>query len=126
MDNESWMRGYLTGVALHCHVRSPQMRPVPIASMSVTGVAADLEWFADLSGAAITKLSADYEGDVSASWSFDGVTYTEPIPMAELLGMNHAALSAPSLWFRFHCADDAANLTGLILWGFSGRAGDGV
>ena len=119
------MTGYMTGVALHRHLRIPQLFPTVIASMSVTGIAADFEWFADLSGvAAITFADAAYAGDVSVSYSLDdGASYSEPVPMPQLLSANPSALfgGAPSLRFRFHLADDNADLTEFTLWGFSGR-----
>lgn len=129
MDYESWMTGYMTGVALHRHLRIPQLFPTVIASMSVTGIAADFEWFADLSGvAAITRVGAAYVGDVTVSHSFDnGASYSEPVPMAQLLSANPSELfrglnpDAPFLRFRFHLADDAADLTAFQIWGFSGR-----
>ncbi|MBQ9521296.1 MAG: hypothetical protein IJR72_01830 [Oscillospiraceae bacterium] len=119
MDAESWIQGYFTGVALHNHLRTPQAHPSVIASMSATGIAADLEWFADLSGvAALTALSAEFTGNVSASYSSDGVSYTNPVPLPELLRVNPSALSGGTrLWFRFHLADDAADLTNFTLWG---------
>ena len=128
MDYESWMKGYLTGVALHRHLRIPQLFPTVIASMSVTGIAADFAWFADLSGAVVTRVSAAYVGDVTGSYSLNnGASYSEPVPMAELLSANPGELfrgltpAAPFLRFRFHLADDAADLTEFTLWGFSGR-----
>ena len=128
MDEESWTQGYLTGVRLHGNVRTPQLFPTAIASMSVTGIAADLDWFADLSGVgALTKLSADYSGAVSASYSYDGHAYTEPVPLAQLLAMNPARIfqgvrpDAPSLRFRFRLADDAADLRSFTLWGIFSR-----
>lgn len=124
MDAESWAQGYLTGAALHRNLRRPQIFPVPIASMSATGIAADLEWFADLSGvAALTKISAEYVGAVSVSYSYDGRNYTPPAPLPELLAMNPARLfagvrrDAPSLRFRFRLADDDADLSSFTLWG---------
>ncbi|MBQ6205452.1 MAG: hypothetical protein IJK52_00050 [Oscillospiraceae bacterium] len=128
MDEESWTQGYLTGVRLHAHLRTPQIFPVPIASMSATGVAADLEWYADLSGVgALTKLSAEYSGAVSASYSYDGRAYTDPVPLGELLRVNPALIfagvraDAPSLRFRFRLADDAADLQSFTLWGVSSQ-----
>lgn len=124
MDSKSWLCGYLTGVSLHGHLRTPQIRPSPVASMSVTGIAADLDWYADLSGAAIlTALSADYVGNVDVSHSYDGRTYSDPIPLPELLAMNPAKLfaGASALWFRFHLADDNADLSGFTLWGVFAR-----
>ena len=128
MDNESRLRGYLTGAALHRNLRAPQISPVPIASMSATGIAADLEWFADLSGvAALTKISAEYAGAVYASYSYDGRNYTPPAPLPELLRTNPARLfagvrrDAPSLRFRFRLADDAADLSSFTLWGVFAR-----
>ena len=124
MDEESWTQGYITGVRLHANLRTPQSFPVPIASMSVTGIAADLDWFADLSGVgALTKLSAEYSGAVSASYSYDGRSYTEPVPLPDLLRVNPARIfqgvrpDAPSLRFRFRLADDNADLSGFTLWG---------
>lgn len=124
MDNESWLQGYIAGVALHSHLRIPQLRPSVIASMSVTGIAADFDWFADLSGVkALTLLTAEYIGDVTAAYSYDGRTYTQAAPMAELLRVNPALLfrgcnpDAPRLWFRFHLADNDADLTTFTLWG---------
>ena len=92
--------------------------------MSVTGIAADFEWFADLSGAAVTRVSAAYIGDVTVSYSLDnGASYSEPVPMAQLLAANPGELfrGAPFLRFRFHLANDAADLTAFQIWGFSGR-----
>ena len=119
MDAESWIQGYFAGVALHQHLRTPGVRPSVIARMSATGIAADLEWFADLSGvAALTSLSAEFVGDVSASYSYDGASYTNPVPLAELLRANPVSLSrGVRLWFRFHLADDAADLSEFALWG---------
>ena len=129
MDEESWTQGYFTGVRLHRGLRTPQIFPVAIASMSVTGIAANLDWFADLSGVgALTKLSAEYSGAVSASYSYDGRTYTESVPLAELLAVNPARLfagvrpDAPSLRFRFRLADDDdADLKSFTLWGVFAR-----
>lgn len=124
MDKESWTRGYLTGVRLHANLRTPQIYPEAIASMSVTGIASDFEWFADLSGVrALTMLSADWSGAVSASYSYDGRSYTVPVPLPELLAANPARIfrgvrrDAPSLRFRFRLADDAADLRSFTLWG---------
>ena len=93
--------------------------------MSVTGIAADFDWFADLSGVeALTLLTAEYAGNVTAAYSYDGAEYTEAVPMTELLRVNPATLfhganpDAPRLWFRFHLADDNADLTAFTLWGF--------
>ena len=128
MDEESWTQGYLTGVKLHADLRTPQLFPVEIASMSVTGIAADLNWYADLSGVgALTKLSADYSGAVSASYSYDGNDYTTPVPLPELLNVNPALIfagvrrDAPSLRFRFRLADDSADLKSFTLWGVFAR-----
>lgn len=134
MDAQSWTVGYLTGAALHSRVRIPQLFPNVIAALSATGIAADLDWRAELSGvAAITMLSAEYVGDVEASYSYDGRRYTEAVPMAELLAANPDALfhgrnpANPSLHFRFHLADDAADLKSFTLWGFmEGELGNGV
>ncbi len=124
MDEESWTQGYITGVRLHANLRTPQIFPVPIASMSATGVAADLEWYADLSGVgALTKLSAEYSGAVSAAYSYDGRSYTDSAPLSELLSANPARIfqgvrpDAPSLRFRFRLADAAADLQSFTLWG---------
>ena len=38
---------YLAGVSLHGHLRDPQLLPSVVASMSVTGIAADFDWFAE-------------------------------------------------------------------------------
>lgn len=128
MDYESWIQGYLAGVSLHCHLRTPQLPPSVVASMSVTGIAADFDWFADLSGVeTLTLLTADYIGDVTASYSYNGTTYTDAVSMAELLRVNPATLfrgcnpDAPRLWFRFHLADEAADLTAFTLWGVFAR-----
>ena len=93
--------------------------------MSVTGIAADFDWFADLSGVeALTLLTADYTGDVTVAYSYNGEKYADAVPMAGLLRLNPATLfrgcnpNAPRLWFRFHLADDAADLTTFTLWGF--------
>lgn len=125
MDYESFMQGYLTGVALHSHMRPVGDRPSVIAALSVTGIAADFEWYADLSNVlAITLITASYVGSVSVRHSFDGETYTEPVAMEELLEANPSILfadvrpDAPSLRFRFHLADDAADLTAFTLYGF--------
>ncbi len=128
MDEESWTQGYLTGVRLHANLRTPQLFPDEIASMSATGIAADLEWFADLSGVgALTMLSADYSGAVSVSYSYDGRTYTPPAPLAQLLAANPTRIfagvrrAAPSLRFRFRLADDSADLRGFTLRGVFAR-----
>ena len=128
MDEESWTQGYLTGVRLHANLRTPRIFPVPIASMSATGIAANLDWYADLSGVgALTKLSADYSGAVSASYSYDGRAYTDPVPLPELLNVNPARIfqgvrrDAPSLRFRFRLADDDADLQSFTLWGVLSR-----
>ena len=123
MDYESWMQGYLAGVSLHCHLRTPQLFPSVVASMSVTGIAADFDWFADLSGVeALTLLTADYTGDVTASYSYNGKKYTDAVPMSGLLRLNPATLFRGSrLWFRFHLADEAADLTAFTLWGVFSR-----
>ena len=124
MDEESWIQGYFAGVALHSHLRMPQLYPSVIASMSATGIAADMDWFADLSGvASLTALTADYTGNVSAAYSYDGASYTIPVPMAELLRVNPVALfhgtrpDTRRLWFRFHLSNAEANLTNFTLWG---------
>lgn len=124
MDKESWIQGYITGVALHSHLRIPQLRPSVIASMSVTGIAADFDWFADLSGVeALTLLTAEYIGDVTVAYSYNGTKYTQAVPMAELLNVNPATLfhncnqNEPRLWFRFSLADETADLTSFTLWG---------
>ena len=129
MDNESWAQGYFTGVALHAHLRAPRLFPAPLASVSATGAADNLEWFADLSGAeAITMFSAEYAGDVLASYSFDGRSYTTPAPLSELLAANPDALfqrlnpDAPSIRFRFRCVG-GADLASFSIWG---RGADGV
>lgn len=128
MDEESWTLGYWTGVRLHASLRTPQIFPSAIASMSATGIAANLDWFADLSGVgALTMLSADYSGAVSASYSYDGRSYTRPVPLPELLATNPARIfqgvrrAAPSLRFRFRLADDDAELRGFTLWGVFAR-----
>ena len=125
MDEESWIQGYFAGVALHNHLRTPQLCPSVIASMSATGIAADMEWFADLSGvAALTALNAEFTGNVSASYSYDGASYTNPVPLSELLRVNPAALfggvrpDTRRLWFRFHLSNAEANLTNFTLLGF--------
>lgn len=124
MDYESWIQGYFTGVSLHHHLRIPQLSPSVVASMSVTGIAADFDWFADLSGVeTLTMLTAEYTGDVTAAYSYNGTRYTQAIPMAELLNVNPETLfrgcnpDAPRLWFRFHLTDEAADLTTFTLWG---------
>lgn len=128
MDWESYLQGYLTGVALHSHVRPTGDRPSVIAALSVTGIAADFEWYADLSGVdAITLVTADYVGSVYVSYSLDGVTYADPVAMEDLLSANPATLyaGASSLRFRFRLADDAADLTAFTLYGFrKGADGD--
>ncbi|MBQ6985991.1 MAG: hypothetical protein IJQ25_03280 [Oscillibacter sp.] len=123
-DTESWLMGYLTGIRLHGSIRPSMIQPVVVASMSVTGIAANFDWFADLSGVeTLTLLTADYIGDVTASYSYDGAKYTEAVPMEELLRVNPVTLfqgcshTAPRLWFRFHLADEAADLTVFTLWG---------
>ena len=124
MDHESWLKGYLAGVSLRNHMRVSRMPSCVIATMSVTGIAADFDWFADLSGVeSLTHLSAEYAGDVTARYSYDGQTYTDPAPIAELLNVNAALLfdgvdpETPRLWFRFHLDNDAADLTKFTLWG---------
>ena len=120
MDNQSWLCGYLTGVRLHGHLHAFGMRPSVVASMSVTGIAADFDWYADLSGvAALTAVSAEYAGDVSVSYSRDGGAYSAPTALPELLAVNPAKLfaGAASLWFRFHLADDNADLSSFTLLG---------
>lgn len=123
MDEESWIQGYFTGVALHNHLRTPQLRPSVIASMSATGIAADLDWFADLSGVeALTAFRADYTGNIFASYSYDGASYTTPVPLSELLQINPALLfrgvrpDTHRLWFRFY-PTGAVDLTNFALWG---------
>ena len=125
MDSESWLKGYETGVMLHNHMRdgTPIDAP-PLASVSVTSVISDLQWFADLSGVlTLTNMKADYSGNVTASYSYDGVDFTEPVSMAELLAVNPAILfsgldpSEPYLYFRFHLADANANLTAFQIYG---------
>lgn len=126
MDGESWLQGYFTGISLHCRLRVPYPRPSVIASMSVTGIAADFDWFADLSGVdTLTLLTAEYTGDVSAAYSRDGRTYTAPVALSELLAVNPAAAfrGDTRLWFRFHLADDAADLTEFTLWGVFASGG---
>ena len=127
-DMESWVQGYLAGVRLHRGLRVPQLCPSVIASMSATGIAADLDWFADLSGVAfLTAPSAEFAGDVSVSYSCDGRSYTDPVPLSELLTgqappLFTGALPAPSsMRFRFHLADDDAELSGFCLRGFFSR-----
>ena len=127
MDSESWFKGYETGVMLHHHIRDGTpvtLTSSPLASMSVTGIAADMEWYADLSGvSALTLLSASYSGNVSAAYSYDGKTYTPFMPMADLLAVNPTTLFSgvrarqPLLYFRFHLADTDANLTAFHLYG---------
>ena len=124
MDQQSWLCGYLTGVSLHQHLHAPGVSPTVVASMSVTGIAADMDWFADLSGvAALTAVRADYVGDVTASYSRDGRTYSPPTPLPELLAVNPAKLfaGAAALWFRFRLADDAADLSSFTLLGVMER-----
>ena len=123
MDYESWAQGYVTGTRLHGNLRTPQLFSVPIASLSATGVAADLEWFADLNGvAAITRLTAEYVGDVSASYSRDGITNSTPVPLPDLLAVHPSAFAdAPRLWFRFHLNDESADLTSFTVWGAFAR-----
>lgn len=127
MDAESWIQGYFTGVALHNHLRVPQLRPSVIASMSATGMTGELNWFADLSGVmALTVLNAEFTGNVSASYSYDGATYTNPVPLSELLRVNPLVLSngvradTRRLWFRFHITANA-NLKKFTLWGIPGE-----
>lgn len=140
MDYESWLKGYETGVMLHNHLRdgagaiSSDGIPlssvlvasvfVTLASMSVTGIAADLECLADLSGVeTLTLLTADYSGNVTACYGYYEDDFTEPVPMAELLAVNPAILfsgvdpSEPLLYFRFHLADANANLNSFQLYG---------
>ena len=124
MDAESWIQGYFAGVALHNHLRTPQLCPSVIASMSATGIAAEMDWFADLSGvAALTAMSAEYTGNVSGSYSYNGTSYTDPVALPELLRVNPFSLfrgvrpGTRRLWFRFRLADDAADLTNFTLWG---------
>lgn len=123
MDYESWIQGYVTGTRLHGNLRTPQLFPVPIASLSATGVAADLEWFADLNGvAALTRLAAEYVGDVSASYSLDGETYSPPVPMSDLLSVHPTAFAdAQRLWFRFRLNDESADLISFTVWGVFAR-----
>lgn len=125
MDEESWIQGYFTGVTLHNHLRTPQLYPSVIASMSTTGIAADMDWFADLSGVEIlTALSAEFTGNVSAAYSYDGTSYTIPVPLSELLRVNPVALfrgvrsDKRRLWFHFHLSNAEADLTNFTLWGF--------
>lgn len=127
MDSENWFKGYETGVMLHNHMRGGvpvTMTSNPLASMSATGIAADMEWHADLSGVdALTLLNASYTGNVTAAYSYDGQTYTAFMPMAELLAVNPTQLfsgvnpSYPFLYFRFHLADNAADLSAFNLYG---------
>ena len=131
MDGESWLQGYFTGISLHCRLRVPYTRPSVIASMSVTGIAADFDWFADLSGVdTLTFMTAEYTGDVTAAYSRDGKRYTSPVALSELLAVNPATLfrGDTRLWFRFHLADDAADLTSFTLWGVfvAGGVGNAV
>lgn len=104
------------------------MYPSVIASMSVTGIAADFNWFADLSGVeTLTLLTAEYTGDVTVAYSYNGTEYTEPVPMEELLNVNPTMLfrgcdsNTPRLWFQFHLADNSADLTTFTLWGVFAR-----
>lgn len=123
MDYESWVQGYVTGARLHGNLRTPQLFSVPIASMAVTGVAADLTWFADLNGvAALTRLTAEYVGDVSASYSRDGATYSDFVPLPDLLSVHPATFAGASrLWFRFRLNDESADLISFTLWGAFAR-----
>ena len=123
MDDESWLQGYFAGVSLHRHLTVPQLFPRVIASMSATGIAADLEWFADLSGvAALTRMTAEYVGNVAVSYGYDGKKYTAPVALPDLLRMNPALLfRGARMWFRFRLADDNADLTKFTLWGVFAR-----
>ena len=122
MDNESWLQGYLTGVSLHCHLKNPRLSPSVIASVSATGSAAGFDWFVDLSGvAALTRMTAEYAGNVAVSVSYDGQTYTAPVALSDLLRANPAALSREtSVWFRFRL-DAGADLSKVTLWGAFAR-----
>lgn len=124
MDEESWILGYLTGVGLHSKLRTPQIFPSVIASLSVSDADGDIDWFVDLSGAeSLTKITVDYVGNVTASYSYDGQSYTNPVPVAELLAVNPAQLfealpsDAPYLYFRFHLVGRRAGFSGAALWG---------
>lgn len=124
MDEESFYNGYAAGVSLHSHMRANQLFPSVIASMSVTGIAADFDWFADLSGVeTLTLLSADFTGQVFASYSYDGQRYTDAVPLPDLLSVNPDTLFSgvnprkPFLWFRFRLADDDADLSSFKVCG---------
>lgn len=126
MDAESWIQGYFAGVALHNHLRTPQVRPSAVATMSATGITGELNWLADLSGvAALTLLTAEYTGTVTVSYSYDNLNYAESATMAEFLNANPASLfsgcnpDTPRIWFRFRLSDNAS--LAFTLWGIPGE-----
>lgn len=117
MDYGSWMAGYLTGTALHGNLRFAAGFSPVIAAVSVTGLASDVTWWADMTGVgAVTYITAQSEGTVTAAWSRDGETYTEPEPIETLLRRNPGTIydgSGGALYFRFHLGDGAR------LWDFT-------
>ena len=133
MDGDSFLKGYLTGVALHSRVHVGGFEglytvsiPGVVAAMSVTGIESDVTWYADMAHVtALTRITADHAGTVTAAWGYDGERYTRPVPVETLLSLSPETVWTPGngdLWFRFHL-DEGAALANLVLTGFREEQG---
>ena len=64
-------------------------------------------------------MTAVYEGDVTASVSYDGTTYTDPVSMADFLQSDVDAMfqaaTNKQIYFKFVLEDKASSLTNFVI-----------
>lgn len=67
----------------------------------------------------ITGITAVYEGNITVSYSYDGKTYTAPVPMEDFLGNDLDALYKGAvnkmIYFRFVIEDQNSSLTNFVI-----------
>lgn len=67
----------------------------------------------------ILSMTSVYSGNVTASYSYDDATYTDPVPMDEFLQTDPAALydvaESKMIYFKFVLSDTAASLTNFVI-----------
>lgn len=67
----------------------------------------------------ITGITAVYEGNITVSYSYDGITYTDPVPMADFLGSDPDALYKGAvnkmIYFKFVIEDQNSSLTNFVI-----------
>lgn len=92
------------------------------AKVTATVKAQTISAVADLSHETvkgIAGMTAVYEGDVTASISYDGTTYTDAISMADFLSSSvdsmYKAAKNKKLYFKFVIGDNASSLTNFVI-----------